>query len=715
MCPKLGLIRHPRPHPLNPRNASHFRAEYQSAEDVWTRAAIEANEIHSATQATNPQLRYQNALIYDVNPMFEAIRKHQYTLATRLLLILLIGLMTIFFGTLSAYFARVKPIATVDCHSVLFVQLPGCQQILADDVDRESNNIRNTVNNIYGKSAPAMLQSMNVRETAVEQLVQARLIDNEAKRLGLQIGDDELEKTIETQAAFQTDGQFDVQRYRAILAENNLEPSVYEGETRDAMLSDAVRNMVTAAIQVSNDEAHRAYDSYAGKVNLAYIKVPYSNFEATINPSDQDVAKFYNDHRAVFREPERVKVVFVRYDPTALASSEMPSDQQIQDYYDQNLKTEFTHPAQVRARHILLGVNPGADSTEKAAAKAKAQDILNKVKAGGDFAALAKQYSDDPGTKDKGGELGFFGAGELVKPFEDVAFSLKPGEYGIAETQYGFHLIQVEESKSAHVDTPEDTRSKIVDQLRRKNGQEIAKQFLQQDLTAALTGHTLDDVAKKRGLTPVATPFFASNEPIRGAETYPQFAPEALKLKDGEVRALTEGPEPYLVKLIARDPSHIPALADIKELVRMAYIRVAAEKKAHEGAADILKQLKTPGDLNKLAAQAHLTVANTGDIPRASKEIPGVGQVPGLMAQAATRPKLPGVIDQVMESDGNSFIFEVSSRTPPDPDQWKIQGPAFTKQMLEQRRAAAWINFVDGLKSQADVVIHSDLIGATPS
>jgi len=647
--------------------------------------------------------------------MFEAIRKHQYTFATRLLLILLIGLMTIFFGTLSAYFARVKPIATVNCRSFLFFQLPGCQQILSDDVDREANNIRNAVTNMYSKAAPQMLQTMNVREIAVEQLVQTRLVENEARQLGLQIGDSELEKTIEMQTAFQVEGQFDVQRYRAILAQNNLEPSVYESETRDAMLSDAVHQMVAATVQVSNEEAHRAYDNFAGKINLAYIKVPYSNFEAGLNPSDQEVAKFYHDHLEVFREPERVKVLFVRYDPTVLAASETPTDQQIQDYYDQNLKTEFTHTAQVRARHILLGVGPGASSAEKAAASAKANDILKKLKSGGDFAALAKQYSEDPGTKDKGGELGFFGHGELVKPFEDVAFALKPGEYGIAESQFGFHVIQTEELKPAHVDTPEEARSKIIEELRRKSGDELAKQDMEQDLTAVLTGHAIDDVAKKRGLVVVETPFFAAGEPVRGAEDYTQFGPESLKLKDGEVRALTEGPEPYLVKLIARNPAHIPPLNEIRDLVRKAYIRVAAEKKAYQAAQYMLKQVKSPGDLDMVASRNQLTVARTGDIPRTSNAIPNIGQVPGLMAAAMVLPKLPAVIDQVMESDGNSFLFEVSSRTPPDPDEWKIQGPAFTQHMLEQRRASTWVNFVNGLKSQADIVIHTDLIGTTSS
>jgi peptidyl-prolyl cis-trans isomerase D len=647
--------------------------------------------------------------------MFEAIRKFQYSWTIRALLLLLGGLMTVFFGSVGAYLARVKPIATIDCHSFLFVQLPGCQQILSDDIDREANNIRNAIANRYGKDAPAVLKGMNVRASAVERLIMTRLVDNEAHRLGLSIDDDQLEKTIDTQEAFQTDGQFDVRRYRAILAENNLEPSVYESETREAMLSDAMQTMVTSTVAVSNEEARRAYDDFAGKIGLAYVKVPYSGFEAGITPSDQEIAKFYNDHKDLFREPEQIKITFVRYDPTALAGSYSPSEPEIQDYYEQNLKTEFTHPAQARARHILIGVTPGASAAENSAAKAKANAILAKVKAGGDFAALAKQNSEDPGTRDKGGELGFFGRGELVKPFEEVAFTLKPGEYGVAESEYGFHVIQVEESKPEHIDTPEEARPKVIAALKRKNGVEFAKNYLQQDLTATLTGHSIDEVARKRGLTAVETPFVIAKEPIHGAEDYPQFSAEVFKLKDGEVRALTDGPEPYLVKLIARVPSRIPTLDQSKDLARKAFIRIEAERKAREQAQAMLKQIKTPADLAAVAAQNHLSVAQTGDFAKASRAVPGIGEVPGLAAAAAALPKLPGVIDQVLENDGNPFIFELTSRTPPDPADWKIQGPAFTDRLLQQRRAATWIDFVNGLKSRADIVIHTDLIGTAQS
>jgi hypothetical protein len=140
-------------------------------------------------------------------------------------------------------------------------------------------------------------------------------------------------------------------------------------------------------------------------------------------------------------------------------------------------------------------------------------------------------------------------------------------------------------------------------------------------------------------------------------------------------------------------------------------VRVTAESKANEAATAILKQIKTASDFNVVAAENHLQVRATGDFPRASRSVPGVGSVPEATEGAAAAPTLPGVIDRVIESGGNSYIFEAISRTPPTEEEWKSEGPAFTEQLLERRRAAAWLTFVNELKARAQIVVHSDEIG----
>jgi peptidyl-prolyl cis-trans isomerase D len=650
--------------------------------------------------------------------MLQGFRKHSYSWGTRILLILLGGVFALFFGTWGAasYFTRARPVAQVGCFTYFrLFTAPGCQTIMPAQIDDETVDLRRQFQNMYGQNSAQLLQTVNLRELAVDQLIEQSLIDREARRLGLHISDADLANAIESQTAFQVDGHFNVERYNEILRDNDLEPAVFESKTRERILTETMRQMITQAVQASPDEVRREFNRFGEKLSLAYIEFPYADFVAKVNPTEPQLLKFYTENRVEFREPDRVQMVFIRYDPAALAASETPSAEDIQSYYERNLNTQFTHPEQVRARHILISVAPEATPQEKSAAKAKAEQLLERVKAGGDFAKLAQQYSDDPGTRDRGGELGFFARGEMVKPFEQAAFKLKPGQVALVESQYGYHVLQVEQVKPVHQDTLEEAKAEIIKALKRKQGNDLARQDVEQDLAAALEGRDLKQLAQKRGLVAVETPFISDKEAIKGAEDDPKFVDEAFKLDKGDIRAITDTSVPFLVKLTDRKPSHIPPFKAISDRVRDAYQRQKAEVMAADAAHSALKQIKDSADFDTVAADDHMQVRMTGEFPRAGRAVPGIGGFPEATEAAAAVPKLPGIIDQVMANGGNSFIFKVINRVPPTDQEWKAEGPAFTEQFLQQRRATVWMNFVNDLKLRTPVMVNSDMIGQSSS
>lgn len=645
--------------------------------------------------------------------MLQAFRKHAYSYVTRVLLIALGAVFALFFGNVGGFFSSIKPVAYIDCHRYVLglVTLPGCREVLPEEVQRTTNDIRRTFENRYGANAVSMLQAVNLPQMAVEGIVEQDLIKREAQRLGLRVSEEDLAKAIESQTAFQTNGRFNVELYNRTLANNDLEPAVFEAETRDKILTSMLQEMVYNGVSVSSEDARHQFDRYAENLNVAYIEFPYSNFSADIHPTDAQIAKFYKDNREAFREPERVKLILIRYDPGVLAGNMVPSTSDIEQNYERNLKTVFTHPEQVHARHILISVPADANPQQKAAAKAQADEILQKLKNGGDFAQLAKQYSDDTTNKDNGGDLGFFGRGEMIKPFEEAAFTLKPGQMAVVETQFGFHVIRVDETKAAHVDSIDEAKPKIVAAIREKAGTDTAGLDLQQDLAAALEGRDLGEIAKKRQLVAVATPYVSDKDPIKGTEDAPKFSAEAFKMQPGDIRSIGGPSASYLVKMVGRQPSTIPALNAIKDQVRDALVKVTAENKAHEAATALLKQVKSSSDFDALAAANHMQIQTSGEFMRASRSIPGIGQFPEATEGAAAVPKLPGIIDQVFDNNGNSFVFKVLTRTPPSEDVWKSQGPAFSAQLLQQRREQAWMNFVDELRRRAVVVVRTDMLG----
>jgi peptidyl-prolyl cis-trans isomerase D len=299
----------------------------------------------------------------------------------------------------------------------------------------------------------------------------------------------------------------------------------------------------------------------------------------------------------------------------------------------------------------------------------------------------------------------------MVKPFEEAAFKLTPGQVTLVQTQYGYHVVQLEEIKKASQDSLEQAKPKIVAALREKMGADLARQDVEQDLAAALEGRDLKQLAQKRALTAVQTPYLSAEETVTGAESEPKLLAEAFKFQKGDIRAITDTPVPFLVKLLGRQPSQVPPFAKIEDQVRTAFVRKQAEQLAAAAAQAMLKQIKSAVDFDSVATANHLQVRTTGEFPRASRRVPGIGSFAEATEAAAIAPMVPSTLDHVLENDGNSFIIELVARTPPTEQEWTTQGPAFTQQFLQQRRATAWMNFINNLKLATPVTINKDLVG----
>jgi peptidyl-prolyl cis-trans isomerase D len=646
--------------------------------------------------------------------MLQVFRRHSYSWGTRILLLLLGGVFALFFGSWGAasYFTRVRPAAQVGCYTYFHLfTMPGCQTITPEQIDNATIDLRREIQNMYGQQSAQVLQSANLRQMALEQLIEQILINREAERLGLRISDDELARAIGSQTAFQVDGHFNLQKYDEILRQNDLEPATFESKTRERVLAETMRQMITQAVQVSKNEARNEFNRFGEKLSLAYIEFAYMDFSGNVNPARQQLVKYYNDNRDQFREPERIKMEFIRYDPAVLGANQTPSPEDIEANYERNLNTQFTHPEQVRARHILIALPPDASPAQQAAAKARAEEVLQKVKSGGDFAKLAQQYSDDPGTKDRGGELGYFARGEMVKPFEDAAFKLSPGQLTVIRSPYGYHVLQLEEIKKARQETLEEARPKIIAGIKQKMGSDLARQDVEQDLAAALEGRDLKQLAQKRGLGAAQTPYLAVDQTVKGAESEPKLLAEVFKFDKGEVRAITDTSTPFLVKLLDRTSSQIPPFSKIEDKVRAALVRQKAQQLAAAAAQAAVKEIGGAANLTSAAAANNLQVHTTGEFSRASREVPGIGQFPEATEAAAMAPKVPMILDRVLQNGGNSFIFEVLGRRPPTEQEWQAQGPTFTQQLLQQRRASAWMNFINDLKLATPISINPDLVG----
>src|SRR5271163_4092020 len=582
--------------------------------DAWARPTAtgrHANRRQEGQASNRTQLRTEKALKYDADSMLEGIRRYQYSWQVKATFTFLALIMAFWGFGGGGLFSAIHPIAIVNG-----------RQILPDQVDREATQLRETVQQMYGASAQAVLKSVNIRQEAVQRLIEGQLIAEEARHLGINISDAALQDKISKEQVFQRDGQFDFDTYQEVLRDNNLLPAEYEADERDRMISDTLRSMIDSGVIVSDDEARHAYNLANEKIGLRYVEVSYADYIAKISPTESQIADYYKGNA------ERIKLAFVHYEPLVLAAKYTPPDKEIQDYYNRYADTRFKHTEQVHARHILIMVEAGATDKEKAAAKAKALDVLKQAQAGAYFTKLAAKYSEDPSNKLQGGDLGTFGRGQMIKPFEDAAFAMKPGQITMVETHYGFHVVKLDAYQPAHSDTLAEAKPKIIEELRTQAGAKLGREAAQEDLTAALGGANLEDLAKKRGIDAVETPLVAQGEPAGGIEQDRELMAAAFKLDPGQVALVPEKGSPYVIKLVVRVPSRIPPLKEIEPQVRDALIRSMAEADASQQAQKILATIKGPADFDKAAISNNLEIKTVDPFTRADHKVPGIGEFP---------------------------------------------------------------------------------------
>ena len=290
-----------------------------------------------------------------------------------------------------------------------------------------------------------------------EQLVQQQVLLVEADKLGVTATEDDISHFLH-QGQFGEflfpKGQFIGQeRYADFVARQfNMSVAQFEDEVKDEIVIHRLESLITGGVTVGDQEVKDAYLKNNIKIKFDYAVISSDDLRKTINPSDSDLEAFFKRNAARYSSavPEERKVSYFAFTPNDLPGGiPQPTQQDIQAYYNQH-KDEYSTSEQARSRHILIAVPAGADAKTDAAAKAKAEGILKQIQSGADFADLAKKFSDDPGSKDKGGELGFAQRKTMVPEFDNAIFTQKIGDTQIVKSQFGYHIVQVEERQPAH-------------------------------------------------------------------------------------------------------------------------------------------------------------------------------------------------------------------------------------------------------------------------
>lgn len=297
-----------------------------------------------------------------------------------------------------------------------------------------------------GQADPALLEDPALRRALLDELIQQRLLGLEVRKSGFTLSDAALSKFILELPEFQKDGKFSQERYDLVLQQNRLSPTQFEGRMRSDLLVQQVRDGVAAAAFLGTHQFENAVRIERQQREVSVARIPADNFMDQATVSEDQIKEYYDKNQERFRVPEQVKIEFVMFSANSLIPTLQVTDEEMRKFYEDNA-ADLQGDEQRRASHILLSFGVAADAAAKQAARAKAEQILAEVRQNPDaFADLARKHSQDPGSAENGGDLGVFGRGAMVKPFEDAVFSLRPGEIsGIVESEFGYHIIKLTE------------------------------------------------------------------------------------------------------------------------------------------------------------------------------------------------------------------------------------------------------------------------------
>jgi peptidyl-prolyl cis-trans isomerase D len=553
-----------------------------------------------------------------------------------------------------------------------------------------------------------LLKQLGIDQRIVQQMIQEEASLAEAKRLGIAASDAEVRERILALPAFQDNGQFiGDERYRQLLQMQMppMRPAEFEDQVRRSIVAEKLQAAVTGWITVADKDVETEFRKRNEKVKLSVVNFPADKYREGLVAADDEVAKYFEDHKDEYRVGEKRKIRYVTVDQESLRAKATVTGQQIERYYNDNIQ-QYSTPQQVRASHILIKTTGKAEEDETA--KKKAEDLLAQIKKGADFAELATKNSQDEGSAVKGGDLDFFGKGAMVPEFDKVAFELAPGQMSdLVKTQYGYHIIKVTDKRAATQKPLAEVRGQIEDQLKAEQASSAAKTLADQAAADIKKPADFDRVAKARGLQSGESGLFQQDEPIAGIGFAPNVGSTAFTMKEGDVSEAIRTPQGYVfITVTGKQAPYVPKLDEVKAKVRDDVLKQKAIEKARATASALAATLKA-GDFDKAAKAAGVEVKTTDLIARGSP-IVDVGMSPKLEDAAFALPA--GSVSDAVVTENGAAIVRVVERNDPKPDELAKAKENLRNELLNDRKQKFFAAYMTKARQRMTIRTYPETI-----
>jgi peptidyl-prolyl cis-trans isomerase D len=512
-----------------------------------------------------------------------------------------------------------------------------------------------------------------LRQEAVKQLIQQAEVFYESERMGLKVSDQEFRDELQfgpyKQAFFPNGKWIGSDQYKQLLVQGGTTVENFERDIRLDLLQRKLFVVIGANATVPDSEVEQAYKDQKTKVKFQYAVLKLDDVTKTIKPTDTELKAFYDVNQARYANsiPEKRQIKYFVLNEKDVADKVKVDPAEIQRAYTAN-QAAYRVPERVKVRHILIEIpKPGPDGKvdQKGIdeARAKAQDVLKQVKATGDWAGLAKKYSADPGSKDKGGELDWIVKGQTVPEFEKTAFSQTKGQTSDpVQTSFGFHIIQTEDKEDAHLKPLAEVKAGIEEGIKQeKTRTQMSRLAVEAAELAQKEG--LEKAASKYGAQAIQSNSITHNDALPGIGAQPTLMDAVFAATDKAAPQSAETPQSTVVFQATKiEPARTPSFEEAKE-------RVANEFKSQR-AGDILRRktqemadrAHAEHDLSKAAKEAGAAF-KTSDLVGRSQNVPEIGNMSGPASTAFSMKS--GEISGPLNIGSGEAVVQIVERQEP--------------------------------------------------
>jgi peptidyl-prolyl cis-trans isomerase D len=562
----------------------------------------------------------------------------------------------------------------------------------------------------FGTRPPAQLMPY-LRQAAAEQLITQRALLVEAERMGFKVTDAELRDALTKGQIGQMlfpNGQFVGQpQYEQFVNQQfNMSVPQFEQLYKNDLVVNKLRAAIEGPVNVSKQEIEQEFKRENTKVKFDYAILSADDLMKQVKPTEAELKTFYDSHKQNYVDsiPEKRQVKYAVIDSGKLSSTVQVTQSDLQSYYRDH-QEEYRVPEQVNASHILVktpapGPDGKVDDTAVKAAKQKAEDLLAKVKSGANFAELAKKNSDDPGSAQQGGSLGWVNRGQMVPEFEKAAFALKKGETsGLVQSSYGFHIIRLDDRHEARLKPLDEVKSEIEPIVRQQKAQTVNENISNKIASQAKT-QGLEKTAQANNLDVLTSNYVTRTDTLPGVGLAPNVMDAIFSAgaKDAPDSASTQNGSVIFQVTDIRPPA-TPSFDEIRARVESEFKADRAQQLLGQKTQELAEKAKAEHDLKKAAKQVGATV-KTSELVTLNSQVPELGRMSDVGAVAFTLNK--GEISGAINTGRGGAVLMLLDKQEPSPEEIARNTDQTRETLASRKRDQTFQIFATALRQRME-------------